>query len=167
MPLNTRPACPGLVQRIPRLLCPAGRLLRAIPVLETASASGDVGQLRCIAGQHSRERSITGAMVGSFLGDAARRSSGPVRFIPSSTPTAMRRNSRPGSYAPAAAPGLICYAKLLCAGGAMAKLKQLNIGLTPVQYAAVSAAAEAEGETVTAYSIRSWRVLCWSRTCPT
>ena len=33
----------------------------------------------------------------------------------------------------------------------MAKRKQLNIGLTPVQYAAVSAEAEAEGETVTAY----------------
>ena len=33
----------------------------------------------------------------------------------------------------------------------MAKRKQLNIGLTPVQYVADSAAAEAEGETVTAY----------------
>ena len=33
----------------------------------------------------------------------------------------------------------------------MAKRKQLNIGLDPVQYAAVRAAAEAEGQTVTAY----------------
>ena len=36
-------------------------------------------------------------------------------------------------------------------GGAMATRKQLNIGLTQSQYVAVKAAAEAEGQTVTAY----------------
>ena len=90
-------------------------------------------------------------MVDRFLGDAARRSSGPRPFHSVQYPYGNAPKLALAAMHQPPPPGLICYAKLLCAGGAMAKRKQLNIGLTPVQYAADSAAAEAEGETVTAY----------------